>query len=77
MRFLRELAAELFGMFAGDGRLAIGVLAIAGAAALTSNAGGFRRISAAACFSSEPRCCCSKTCAAPPPGLESRFRYVS
>ena len=39
MKFLGELAAESLGMFVGDGTLAIGVLAIAAAAALISNAG--------------------------------------
>ena len=38
MRFHRELAAELLGMFVGDRRLAMGILAIVAAAALTGDA---------------------------------------
>ena len=39
MKLLGEVAAGLLGMFVGDGRLAIGVLAIAAAAALSNGVG--------------------------------------
>jgi hypothetical protein len=41
MKFLGEVAGELFGMFVGDSRLALGVLAIVAAAALLAESTGF------------------------------------